>query len=78
MSLVVNLLASFEENQAQRPMMSPNSIKKSLKRPNALKGNDKIRLMKLCHDFFTKALQSFTDGPTDRPTEGSTDRHTLS
>ena len=51
-------------------MMRPNGIKK------ALKGNDRIGLMKLFPAFFTKALQKHdrrTDGPTDRRTDGRTD-----
>ena len=32
-------------------------IKKGIKRPKALKGNDRIGLMKLFRAFFTKALQ---------------------
>ena len=46
---------------------------------NALKGNDRIGLIKLFRAFFTKALH--TDGPTDRRTDrrtdGPTDGHTL-
>ena len=34
-----------------------------------MKGNDRIGLMKPFLAFFTKALQSITDGPTDRPTD---------
>ena len=43
-------------------------------RPNALKGNDRIGLMKVFLAFFTKALH--TDGPTDGRTDGRTDRRT--
>ena len=35
----------------------------------ALKGNDRIGLMKLFLAFFTKALQK-RDGQTDQPTDG--------
>ena len=45
--------------------MPPNGIMalKRHKRPNALKGNDRIGLMMLFRAFFTKTLH--TDGPTD-------------
>ena len=54
-----------------RPI-GPNGIK----RPNALKGNDRIGLMKLFRAFFTKALQSITDGLTDGRTDGPTNGRT--
>ena len=43
----------------------------ALKRPNALKGNDRIGLTKLFLAFLTKALP--TDGRTDRRTDGRTE-----
>ena len=45
---------------------------------NALKGNDRIGLMKLFLAFLTKALPTDgpTDGPMDGPTDGRTDRRT--
>ena len=38
--------------------------------PKALKGNDRIGLMKLFLAFFTKALHTY--GPTDGRTDGRT------
>ena len=54
--------------KAQWPMM----------RPNALKGNDKIRLMKLFSCILTKALPAdgWTDGRTDERMDQRTDRPT--
>ena len=39
--------------------------------PNAFKGNDRIRLMKIFLAFLTKAIP--TDGSTEGPTNGPTD-----
>jgi len=81
MSLTIMAFGNEQGPAGQRCVRMALKRHKVIKRPKALKGDDRIGLMKLFPAFFTKALQKHykalrtdrrTDGPTDRPTDGRT------
>ena len=63
----LNLCTHFIKKQGPAGQPCVLMALKRHKRPIALKGNDRIGLMKLFRAFFTKALHTDrrTDGPTD-------------